>query len=322
MEPQTSATGTEGQQQQQQDIKVIRVVQAMETEEGAGARVKRSIGTPKLSDLDPFLMLDEFFVQPPAGFPDHPHRGFETVTYMLEGKFKHKDNKGHAGTIGPGDLQWMTAGRGIIHSEMPATEGVNHGLQLWINLAAKHKMTEPQYQELLAADIPMAREEGVLVRVIAGESCGVKAEGLFFVKEALLCSCSSSSSCSSSIFIIYNILFVFNSEVRTRTPTMYLDVEMEEGATFQQHIPSEYRGFVYVLSGEGKFGAAETSGSSGKCLVLSEGNNLSIQADKKLRFVILAGQPLNEPIAKYGPFVMNTKEEIQQAFIDYQTGRF
>ncbi|KAL6060893.1 Pirin [Balamuthia mandrillaris] len=286
MEPQTSATGTEGQQQQQQDIKVLRVVQAVETEEGAGARVKRSIGTPKLSDVDPFLMLDEFFVQPPAGFPDHPHRGFETVTYMLEGKFKHKDNKGHAGTIGPGDLQWMTAGRGIIHSEMPATEGVNHGLQLWINLAAKHKMTEPQYQELLAADIPVAREEGVLVRVIAGESCGVKAE------------------------------------VRTRTPTMYLDVEMEEGATFQQHIPSEYRGFVYVLSGEGKFGAAETSGSSGKCLVLSEGNNLSIKADKELRFVILAGQPLNEPIAKYGPFVMNTKEEIRQAFIDYQTGRF
>jgi len=268
-------------------IYVTKSVKAVEAQEGDGARVKRSIGTAGLTDIDPFLMLDEFYVTPPAGFPSHPHRGFETVTYMLDGAFTHEDNKGHKGTIGPGDLQWMTAGRGIIHSEMPATQNVNHGLQLWVNLAAAHKMTDPQYQELLSKDIPEVHKDDVKVRIIAGDSCGVKAS------------------------------------VYTRTPTMYLDISMKAGSTFVQDIPQTYKGFVYILSGEALFGSKETVGKESHCLVLSSGTSLTIKADKEdVRFVLLGGQPLNEPISKHGPFVMNTREEIQQAFLDYQLGRF
>jgi len=265
-------------------IAVTQVVPAIETQDGDGARVKRSIGTGKLSNVDPFLMLDEFFVTPPAGFPDHPLRGFDTVTYMLDGAFTHKDNQGHEGTINAGDLQWMTAGRGIIHSEMPGTEGVNHGLQLWVNLAAEHKMTEPQYQELLSKDVPEVTKDGVTVRIIAGESCGVKAS------------------------------------VYTRTPTMYLDVKMAKGTDFVQQIPSSYRGFVYVIKGSGTFGG--TKATAAHTLVLSQGTQLSVHADEEVHYVILGGKPIGEPVARYGPFVMNTKEEIRQAIVDYQTGRF
>ncbi|KAJ1555258.1 hypothetical protein HK096_005645 [Nowakowskiella sp. JEL0078] len=171
-----------------------------EVPEGAGARVRRSIGTFALRNFDPFLMLDEFFVRKPAGFPDHPHRGFETVTYMLEGKFNHEDFAGHKGTIGPGDLQWMTAGRGIVHAEMPATDGLNHGLQLWVNLPKSGKMVAPRYQELRDADVPRAKSSDgkVVVKVIAGESYGVTAK------------------------------------TETHTPIFYLDVRMERGARYEQ----------------------------------------------------------------------------------------
>eukprot|EP01087_Luapelamoeba_hula_P021561 TRINITY_DN756_c1_g1_i2.p1 TRINITY_DN756_c1_g1~~TRINITY_DN756_c1_g1_i2.p1 ORF type:complete len:282 (-),score=40.51 TRINITY_DN756_c1_g1_i2:81-926(-) len=266
------------------------VVLVREQSEGVGARVKRSIGSRGLHRIDPFLMLDEATLRAPAGFPAHPHRGFETVTYMLEGSMTHEDSKGHKGTIGPGDLQWMTAGRGIVHSEMPASEGVSHGLQLWINLAAADKMVEPQYQELLSKDIPVVtQEDGVSVRVIAGTSCGVSAA------------------------------------VRTRTPTMFLDVTMQKDAEFTQAVPAEYNGFAYILSGAGTFGLESIEGRTSACLVLGSGDSLTIKAtssDAPLRFVLIAGKPIGEPIVQHGPFVMNTQEEIAQAFRDYQLGLF
>ncbi len=232
-------------------------------------------------------MLDEFHVTPPAGFPAHPHRGFETVTYMLHGAFQHRDFLGHSGVIEQGDLQWMTAGRGIVHSEFPATDAENYGLQLWVNLAARDKMTEPNYQELKASDIPVASREGVQVRVIAGKSLGVE------------------------------------SKVYTRTPTMYLDVRMEKGSLFEQAIPEGFRGFAYVLHGSGAFGENKKMGSAHELMRFGEeGSELVVETEgEACRFVVIAGKPIGEPIVQYGPFVMNTQEEIQQAFMDYRFKR-
>eukprot|EP00299_Pterocystis_sp_00344_P016649 c8355_g2_i2.p1 GENE.c8355_g2_i2~~c8355_g2_i2.p1 ORF type:complete len:246 (+),score=59.01 c8355_g2_i2:251-988(+) len=198
-------------------VKVLSVEQG----EGRGARVRRSIGRPELRSFDPFLMLDEFKGGKPAGFPDHPHRGFETVSYMLptsEGIFLHEDFEGHKGTLGPGDLQWMTAGRGIVHAEMPGNDKIAHGLQLWVNLSSKDKMCEPAYQELPASSVPVTTVEGVTARVIAGEALGVV------------------------------------SPVYTRTPTSYLHFEMEPNSRLQQPIPEAWNAFAYVLSGSGTFG--------------------------------------------------------------------
>ncbi|KAK1294358.1 hypothetical protein QJS10_CPA16g00521 [Acorus calamus] len=253
--------------------------------EGQGAIVRRSIGRSELKYLDPFIMLDEFMVSRPAGFPDHPHRGFETVTYMLQGAFTHQDFAGHKGTIKAGDLQWMTAGRGIVHSETPAGEGFQKGLQLWVNLSSKDKMVEPGYQELQSKDVSHAEKDGVVVRIIAGEAMGVK------------------------------------SPVYTRTPTMYLDFKMQPGSQLHQMIPESWNAFVYILEGEGSFGTADTASSmSHHCLVLSKGDGLDVwnKSAAPLRFVLIGGQPLNEPIVQYGPFVMNTQAEIQQAIEDYQ----
>nr|XP_043629163.1 pirin-like protein [Erigeron canadensis] len=253
--------------------------------EGDGAVVRRSIGRPELKSFDPFLMLDEFTVSPPAGFPDHPHRGFETVTYMLEGAVTHQDFNGHKGTIRAGDVQWMTAGRGIIHSEMPAGPGAQKGLQLWVNLSSKDKMVEPNYQELLKEDIQSAERDGVKVNIIAGESMGVK------------------------------------SPVFTRTPSMFLDFTLTPGAQMHQPIPESWNSFVYVLEGEGVFGSMDSSPiSAHHVLVLSNGDGLSVwnNGSKPLRFVLIGGQPLNEPVVQYGPFVMNTQAEIKQALQDYQ----
>jgi hypothetical protein len=259
-------------------------------DEGVGARVRRSIGRPELKNLDPFLLLDEFQGQAPAGFPDHPHRGFETVSYMLDGTFQHEDFCGHRGVIKSGDLQWMTAGRGIVHCEMPVGDAVCHGLQLWVNLAKKDKMTAPAYQELLAKDIPCVERDGIKVRVIAGESMGVK------------------------------------SPVYTRTPTMYLDFKLSPGSSMTQHIPSGWTGFSYILSGSAKFGPTgkEHLGEPHCTLLLStEQDSLHVHNDGKetCHFVLLGGQPLNEPVVQHGPFVMNTQEEIQQAFSDYRNAR-
>ncbi|XP_047334738.1 pirin-like protein [Impatiens glandulifera] len=266
---------------------VVKKVLAKAQSEGNGAVVRRSIGRPELKSLDPFLLLDEFTVSAPAGFPDHPHRGFETVTYMLQGAFTHQDFAGHKGTIRTGDVQWMTAGRGIIHSEMPAGQGAQKGLQLWINLASKDKMIEPNYQELLKEEISKAEKDGVSVKVIAGESMGVK------------------------------------SPVYTRTPTMYLDFTIKPGSHLHQTIPESWNSFIYIIEGdEGVFGISKSAPvSAHHVLVLGPGQGLSVwnkSADHELRFVLIAGQPINEPIAQYGPFVMNTQAEIEQAFQDYR----
>ncbi|KAF9940195.1 hypothetical protein BGZ65_007785 [Modicella reniformis] len=268
---------------------IVKSVLSREQAEGVGARVRRSIGRPELRNHDPFLMLDEFNVDKNGGFPDHPHRGFETVTYMLEGQFQHEDFAGHKGTIGPGDLQWMTAGRGIVHSEMPVKSQTRaHGLQLWINLPKEHKMCEPQYQELLDKEIPRATpQEGVSIKVIAGESHGIK------------------------------------SKVYTRTPTMYLDFKMDKNKTVEQSIPASYTGFIYMLKGTAYIGDKEFEGKAHHTLTFSEdgAETIKIQTkDEDAHFVVIAGEPLKEPIVQHGPFVMNTKEEIQKTFLDYQFG--
>ncbi|XP_059440844.1 pirin-like protein [Corylus avellana] len=253
--------------------------------EGAGAIVRRSIGRFELKYFDPFLVLDEFSVTAPAGFPDHPHRGFETVTYMLQGSVTHEDFEGHKGTIGAGDLQWMTAGRGIVHSEMPAAQGTQKGLQLWINLSSKHKMIEPKYQEMLSKNIAEAVEDGIKVRVIAGESLGTK------------------------------------SPIYTRTPTMYLDFTLKPGTHLQQPVPTSWNAFVYVLEGEGMFGNLKSSAASAHhILLLGKGDGLEAwnKSSKPLRFILVGGEPLGEPLVQFGPFVMNTQEEIDQTIDDFE----
>ncbi|KAL8162536.1 hypothetical protein V2J09_014025 [Rumex salicifolius] len=266
---------------------VVRKFLARPQPEGVGAAVRRSIGRFELKYFDPFLVLDEFSVSSPAGFPDHPHRGFETVTYMLQGAITHEDFAGHKGTIGVGDLQWMTAGRGIVHSEMPSTQGVQKGLQLWINLSSKNKMIEPRYQEILNKDIPKAEQDGVQVRVIAGEALGAQ------------------------------------SNVYTRTPTMYLDFTLKPGARLWQPIPTSWNAFVYVLEGEGSFGSGSRSSSvTAHHLLLLGMNGDGLEAvnksSKVLRFILVGGEPLGEPVMQLGPFVLNTQEEIDQAIDDFE----
>eukprot|EP00168_Porphyra_purpurea_P004646 TRINITY_DN1565_c0_g1_i1.p1 TRINITY_DN1565_c0_g1~~TRINITY_DN1565_c0_g1_i1.p1 ORF type:complete len:285 (+),score=85.82 TRINITY_DN1565_c0_g1_i1:325-1179(+) len=270
---------------------IAKVVMAREQSEGDGARVRRSIGSAALPDLDPFLLLDEFRVSPPAGFPTHPHRGMQTVTYMLEGAFWHKDNRGHAGTIGPGSLQWMLAGSGLQHSEMPATDGPNVGLQLWLTLPAADKMSPPDYQEVSADAVPTATspDGAAHVRILAGDAYGVSAA------------------------------------VVTTSPILYLDVDVDAGGAATLPVPDGYVGFAYVLCGTGTFGANGVAAEHGSCCLLADGEAGSVTATAGaggLRFVLVAGTPVREPIVKYGPFVMNTREEVVQAIEDYRLGRF
>ncbi|KAM5569960.1 pirin-like protein [Rosa sericea] len=264
---------------------VVKKVLAKSQSEGDGAVVRRAIGISELRNLDPFLMLDDFTVSPPAGFPDHPHRGFETVTYVLQGGITHQDFAGHKGTIGAGDVQWMTAGRGIVHSEMPAGAERNNGLQLWINLARKDKMVEPRYQELLSKEIKRAEKDGVEVRVIAGETMGV------------------------------------SSPVYTRTPTFFFDFTLKPKAILHQSIPESWTSFVYIIEGEGVFGSAHASAHH--ILVLGPGDGVSVcnKSSEPLRFVLIGGQPINEPVVQHGPFVMNTQAEIEQTIKDYHYGQ-
>ncbi|KAL0399158.1 UNVERIFIED_CONTAM: Pirin-like protein [Sesamum radiatum] len=264
---------------------VVRKFLARPQHEGVGATVRRSIGRFELKYFDPFLVLDEFSVSAPAGFPDHPHRGFETVTYMLQGAVRHEDFEGHSGTIEAGDLQWMTAGRGIVHSEMPASEGTQKGLQLWINLSSKYKMIEPRYQEMNSRDIAEASKDGVRVRVIAGEALGIK------------------------------------SPIYTRTPTMFLDFTLKPGSQIRQPIPESWNAFVYVLEGDGILGTARSSAVSAHHLVLlgsGDGVEAWNRSSKPLRFILVGGEPLGEPVVQYGPFVMNSQEQIDQTIEDYE----
>jgi redox-sensitive bicupin YhaK (pirin superfamily) len=255
----------------------------------------RVIGTPALDHFDPFLLLDEFRSDNPddyiAGFPDHPHRGFETVTYMLAGRMKHGDNQGNTGLLGPGSVQWMTAGRGIVHSEMPQqVDGLMWGFQLWVNLPAADKMTTPRYQDIQGDQIPETRvADGVHARVIAGELAGVPGA-------------------------VSNVA----------TDPIYYDLLFDAGATLSVPLPAGHNAFVYVYQGAmlaGEGGAATTI-ERGELALTSQGDSLVLTAtDQPGRLILVAGRPLNEPIARYGPFVMNTAEEIRQAFMDYQAGR-
>ena len=263
--------------------------------DGAGVRLTRIIGSPELNMIDPLLLLDCFESDDPddyiAGFPDHPHRGFETVTYILAGRMRHKDNAGHEGVIGPGGVQWMTAGRGIVHSEMPEQEdGLLMGFQLWINLPAAEKMTAPSYQEFAAAEIPVETlDGGGTVKVIAGETN----QG------------------------------TVGPARRPATDPLYFDVELPGDGTFEQRIPVSHQAVLYVIDGSAQVGAQRKPIASKTLGVLSEGDDFRITADGEgVRFLLIAGRRLNEPVARGGPFVMNTKQEILQAFSDYQNNRF
>jgi redox-sensitive bicupin YhaK (pirin superfamily) len=269
---------------------VVRVESAMPTSDGAGVRLFRALGTPRVPDLDPFLMLDEFRSDQPddylAGFPNHPHRGFETVTYMLAGRMEHKDSIGNTGDLGPGDVQWMTAGRGIVHSEFPRQDaGLMWGFQLWVNLPAKDKMTPPRYQDIPASRIPEVRTDAGVVRVLAGTYGGVTGpvEG-----------------------------------VATR-PTM-LDADLADGASLVLPAPEGQNAFVYAFEGAPRLGEAGKPLPRGNLAILSPGDGIRVSGPG--RVLLLSGTPLREPIARHGPFVMNTREQIVQAFDDFRAGRF
>jgi len=271
---------------------VERVIRGMPASDGAGVRLNRVIGTPQLGDLDPFLMLDQFGSDQPgdylAGFPDHPHRGFETVTYMIAGRMRHRDNHGHEGLLVPGSVQWMTAGRGIVHSEMPEQEeGLMAGFQLWVNLPAKDKMCAPRYQEFAPESIPVvAPADGVEIKVIAGRVGEV--EGPI-------------------------------SAVAT-DPT-YLDVALQPGARYVHAVPVGHTAFAYVFEGALQVGGRRVE--RGELAVFGDGEQVEFaSAVLAGRALLIAGRPLREPIAKYGPFVMNTPQEIHQAIADLRAGRF
>ena len=281
--------------------RVIRTVHGMPTSDGAGVKLRRVIGTPQLPDLDPFLMLDEFGTDRAedyiAGFPDHPHRGFETVTYMLDGRMRHRDNHGNEGLLVPGAVQWMTAGRGVVHSEMPEQqEGRMRGFQLWVNLPAKLKMSAPSYQEFPPERIPVAHPaEGVSVKVIAGRI--VDADGTDVVGPI----------------------------VQPATEPLYLDIDLAPGGAWSMALPEGHNAFVFVFEGALSVGeGADARPLATHALgVLGGGERVSLASgEAAARAILVAGRPLREPVAKYGPFVMNTKEELMQAFVDYQEGRF
>ncbi len=276
--------------------KVLEIISPTVTSEGAGVRLYRSIGGPRLPQLDPFLLLDEFKSDSArdyiAGFPDHPHRGFETVTYMLAGHMRHRDNKGHEGLLTAGGVQWMTAGRGIVHSEMPEQEaGLMWGFQLWVNLPAREKLQEPHYQEFGAEKIPIVEiGSGARARVIAGRAFGVQ------------------------------------GPVSAATAPLYLDIELESGATVSQEVPSEHNAFCYIYQGEAAVGSSAGLGKAvgeRHLAVLTPGDRVLLSAvHSSARLLLVAGKALNEPIARYGPFVMNTPDQIREAIAEYQNGRF
>ncbi len=279
---------------------VLQVTNAKTTLEGEGFMVHRAFPNGSLREFDPFLLLDEIgpieiSAEEAKGAPDHPHRGFETVTYMIDGVFEHKDSQGHSGKIKTGDIQWMTAGSGVIHSEMPEKEfsqkgGTLHGFQLWVNLPKKDKMMNPRYQDLPATKIPIIQKDGVTVKVIAGESMGEKAI------------------------------------IDTRTPIMYLHFTLQPNAKVTQTIPQTYNAFAYVINGEGLFGDKQISAHKEQIVLFEQdGNEITIKASNDisspLDVLLIAGVPLDEPVVRYGPFVMNTEDEIAQAILDYNTGK-
>ncbi|TCP12494.1 hypothetical protein EV683_10990 [Crenobacter luteus] len=276
---------------------VERLVAGVPVSDGAGVKLKRVLTHELQRRLDPFLMLDEFRSDNPddylAGFPDHPHRGFETVTYMLAGRMRHRDSTGNEGLLAPGGVQWMTAGRGIVHSELPEQQdGLMHGFQLWVNLPACDKMTAPGYRDIPAADIPVTtRDDGVTVKVIAGVADGT-----------------------------------VGAVTREATQPLYLDVGLPAGARYEAAIPAGHNAFLYVHDGELAVGGRGQKVLAGQMAVLSNANpaatGVALASAGGARVLVVAGRPLNEPIAQWGPFVMNSRDELEQAFDDFRAGRF
>jgi quercetin 2,3-dioxygenase len=278
-----------------------RIVTAHRQTEGAGFVVRRPVPTMGLPFVDPFLLVDEmgpadYAPGEAVGAPDHPHRGFETVTYMLEGAFEHEDSAGHRGVIRAGDVQWMTAGGGIVHSEMPSREirregGRVHGFQIWVNLPAKLKMTQPRYQEVPSSKIPVAATEDGLarVRVVAGEALGISAV------------------------------------IDTHTPIVFQDWTVHEGADVSTRVPADHQALAYVFEGAVRVGDGGAELREGQMAILGNGDTVRLRgasgAGGPGRMLLLAGVPFAEPVARYGPFVMNTQQEIIQAFRDYESGR-
>jgi len=275
----------------QQSRSVERLIEGVATSDGAGVKLTRVLTGKLQRRLDPFLMLDAFGSDNPddyiAGFPDHPHRGFETITYMLSGRMRHRDSAGHEGLLENGGVQWMTTGRGVIHSELPEQiEGVMEGFQLWLNLPASRKMDEPWYRDFPSATIPeYVTPNGVTVRVIAGSSNGVA-----------------------------------GAVTREITEPLYLDVHLPAGAAFSTALPDTHNAFIYVYRGAVSVGdrlvEAQRMG-----ILSNAADGVTIQAGQDARLILVAGKPLNEPIVQYGPFVMNTQQEINQALDDFRNGR-
>jgi hypothetical protein len=277
--------------------RVTRVFRGQPTSDGAGVKLTRVIGQRDLDMLDPFLLLDEFRSDSAGdyigGFPSHPHRGFETVTYMLAGRMRHQDNQGNSGLLTPGSVQWMTAGRGIVHSEMPEQEdGLMWGFQLWVNLPSGDKMSAPRYQDIAPESIPSVQAaDGVRVRVLAGTFGDVTGP--------------------------------VNG---VATEPLYLDIELAAGARFATDIPAAHNAFAYVYAGTADLGPTDAAKriERGELAVLErDGEELLVTAGSEAtRLIVVAGKPLNEPVARYGPFVMNTQEQIVEAMRDYQAGKF
>ena len=279
--------------QVRQSRRIERQVIGRPTSDGAGVKLTRVLTQPLQRRLDPFLMLDAFGSDNPddyiAGFPDHPHRGFETITYMIAGRMRHRDSAGHEGLLENGGVQWMTAGRGVIHSEIPQQEaGVMEGFQLWLNLPASEKMSAPWYRDFAAAELPrFVTAAGVGVTVIAGASHGVT-----------------------------------GAVTREATAPLYLDLHLPAGARFEQPLPAGHNAFVYAYRGEVRIGA-ETLPAQRMAILANdaEADGVVIEATGEAKVLLIAGRPLNEPIAQYGPFVMNTDQEIYQALNDFRDGR-
>ncbi len=272
---------------------ITRRVRGQPASDGAGVRLTRVIGQPQLDMLDPFLLLDEFGSDQPgdyiAGFPEHPHRGFETVTYMLDGRMRHGDNQGNTGLLRSGSVQWMTAGRGIVHSEMPEQEeGLMRGFQLWVNLPASDKMTAPRYQDIAPEEIPEVEPaEGVTVRVVAGRFGDTTGPVAGIV-----------------------------------TQPLYLDIALGPGTAIDVPVPTGHNAFAYVFEGD-DVALGDERLQRGELAVLSDGDAVNLVAgDTAARVLLVAGKPLREPVARYGPFVMNTRQEIIQAVEDFNAGRF
>ena len=272
--------------------KPTRYVPAMETSEGAGVTVHRSIGIPALRNYDPFMMLDQIGSDNPddyiAGFPSHPHRGFNTFTYMIDGDMEHKDSMGNTGNLGPGGAQWMKAASGVIHSEMPKQEnGLMRGFQLWINLPAANKMDTPEYQEYKSEAFPLVETTDYSVKVLIGRFGEADAP------------------------IVDNI-----------TDVSYFDVQLNAGKHFQYKLPAENNSFLYIFEGDGQFNRQNISSNTLIELGTEDNTPDFIAGEQGARFLLVSGKPINEPVVQYGPFVMNSRDEIDQAMQDYQSNNF